>query len=267
MRNYLNYQVTTNTNTNRQNQKPTGHDHGHENAQSKPMVATMGNSPHPIFSRTILFDQEINEETATMLRAEVLSKAAEDPKAPIFLMLGSPGGGLYESLAIYDTFQLISNPIIAICTGKVMSGGILILLGCDVRLSTANTTFMIHHGHTMLQGNVVQLEEQLNEIKSLNDRMLDIIIKKTLISREQLKAYLVKDHYMNTIDAIKHGLIDNEIESIDQLVDVDNQVNGQFKKIEIDEEALTAFLNAESSKKKKKTTKKASKKKTKTKRK
>lgn len=186
--------------------------------EEKPMLASFQANEHPIFSRAILFDQEINELTATALRAEVMAKAAEDPTEPIYLFLGSPGGGLYESLAIYDTFQLIPNPIIAICSGKVMSGGILILLGCDVRLSTPNNTFMIHHGHTTLQGNVIQLKEQHNEIESLNDRMLDIIIKKTKISREQLKAWLVKDHYMNTNTATQHGLIHGEIEKLEQLM-------------------------------------------------
>jgi ATP-dependent Clp protease protease subunit len=182
------------------------------------MVAGFANTAHPVLSRSIVFDQGINEMTATALRAEVLALAAADPKAPIFLFLGSPGGGLYESLAIYDTFQLIPNEIIAICSGKVMSGGILILLGCSMRLSTPNTTFMIHHGHTTLSGNVVQLKEQHMEIESLNDRMLDIIIKNTKINREQLKSWLVKDHYMNTTNAITHGLIHNEIDSLNQLI-------------------------------------------------
>jgi ATP-dependent Clp protease protease subunit len=184
----------------------------------KPMVAAFSGTQHPVLSRTVIFDQGINEMTATALRAEVLALAAADPKAPIFLLLGSPGGGLYESLAIYDTFQLIPNEIIAICSGKVMSGGILILLGCDMRLSTPNTTFMIHHGHTTLSGNVVQLKEQHMEIESLNDRMLDIIIKNTKISREQLKSWLVKDHYMNTTNALTHGLIHSEIDSLNQLI-------------------------------------------------
>jgi ATP-dependent Clp protease protease subunit len=189
-----------------------------DDEDEKSQVTTLAANNHPVLSRSIIFDQEINEMTATILRAEVMALAASDGEAPIFLFLGSPGGGLYESLAIYDTFQLIPNPIIAICSGKVMSGGILILLGCDIRLSTPNNTFMIHHGHTVLSGNVVQLNEQLKEIVSLNDRMLDIIIKKTKISREQLKTWLVKDHYMNTTDAVTHGLIDSEIESLDQLV-------------------------------------------------
>jgi ATP-dependent Clp protease protease subunit len=188
--------------------------HDHDEA---PMVASLGGNTHPVLSRSIIFDQEINESTSVALRAEVMALAAADPKAPIFLFLGSPGGGLYESLSIYDTFQIIPNTIVAICSGKVMSGGILILLACNIRLSTANTTFMIHHGHTMLSGNVVQLKEQHTEIESLNDRMLDIIIKKTKISREQLKSWLVKDHYMNTTTAVTHGLIDVEIDSLDQL--------------------------------------------------
>ena len=248
MRNQLNYFMTTNR-TNK-NSCPAGHDDGPDMPMGKmPMIATMPESQHPILSRTIIFDQEINDMTATALRAEVLSKSAEDPEAPIFLLLSSPGGGLYESLGIYDTFQLISNPIVAICTGKVMSGGIVILLGCDVRLSTPNNTFMIHHGHTMLAGNVIQLEEQLNEIKSLNDRMLDIIIKKTNISREQLKTWLVKDHYMNSTDAVKHGLIDAEITSFDEIV-VTKELPIKHKVSEADlEKAMEQFASNKATKK------------------
>ena len=122
MKNKLNYVMSTN----RSNKTtcPSGHDDMPDMQMTKmPMIATMPQSQHPILSRAIIFDQEINDATATALRAEVLAKSAEDPQAPIFLLLSSPGGGLYESLGIYDTFQLISNPIVAICTGKVMSGG------------------------------------------------------------------------------------------------------------------------------------------------
>jgi ATP-dependent Clp protease protease subunit len=262
MKNNLNYYLTTNPQR-RQYKVPTNHDHPQEMGKDAiPHVAALGPSSHPIFSRAILFDQEINEETATVLRAEVLAKSAEDPEAPIFLMLGSPGGGLYESLAIYDTFQLISNPIVAICTGKVMSGGILILLGCDVRVSTQNTTFMIHHGHTVLGGNVIQLEEQLNEIKSLNDRMLDIIIKKTAISREQLKAWLVKDHYMNSLDAVKHGLIHKEITKLDELLVKEDEEYIEIDLDNVPENFKENFIASKPIKKaKKKTTKKVTKKK------
>jgi ATP-dependent Clp protease protease subunit len=231
-----------------QNVNPRIHEY-EEEKESAPMIASLSQNTHPIFSRAILFDQEINEMTSTALRAEVLAKSAEDPSAPIYLFLGSPGGGLYESLAIYDTFQLISNPIIAICSGKVMSGGILILLGCDIRLSTPNNTFMIHHGHTMLSGNVVQLKEQHNEIESLNDRMLDIIIKKTDISREQLKTWLVKDHYMNPEAALKYGLIHHQISSLDEII------------IEKEPIPVDAILDSAVQKPKKKAAKKISKKK------
>lgn len=190
-------------------------------AQAKADVTKIGDLAkeplHPVLSRTVIFDQEIDEQTSIALRGQIASMSAEDPESPIFLMLGSPGGGLYESFAIYDTLRFLPNPIVAICSGKVMSGGILILLACDVRLSTPNTTFMIHHGHTTLSGNVVQLEEQIKEIKSLNDRMLDVIIKQTNISREKLNAWLIKDHYMNGLDAESCGLIDKVIECLEEI--------------------------------------------------
>lgn len=142
---------------------------------------------------------------------------AEDAETPIRLMLGSPGGGLYESLAIYDTIKMLPVKTIAICSGKVMSGGMLILLACDERVSTPNTTFMIHHGHTVLSGNILELQEQIKEITTLNDRMLDAIIKRTKIRRDQLDEWLVKDHYLNVEQGIKYGLIDKVIVKLNEL--------------------------------------------------
>lgn len=167
-------------------------------------------------ARTIFFDQEISEESATMLRAQLMAMSAESPD-PIRLMLGSPGGGLYESLAIYDTISLIPNDVIAICSGKVMSGGILILLACNHRVSTENTTFMMHHGHTTISGNVIELEEQVKEIQDLNNKMLDQIIKQTKITRDQIEQWLTKDHYLNATQAKKLGLITKIIRKMGEL--------------------------------------------------
>ena len=171
----------------------------------------------PVAARTVFFDHEINEQSATELRATLMSLSAEDKTLPIRLMLGSPGGGLYESLAIYDTITMLPNEVIAICSGKVMSGGILILLGCDKRVSTPNTTFMIHHGHTTMSGNVLELEEQVKEVKALNQKMLDTIVKKTKITRDQLDQFLVKDHYLNAEEAKKCGLISKVITSLEEI--------------------------------------------------
>jgi ATP-dependent Clp protease protease subunit len=168
-------------------------------------------------SRTLFFDGEITEASATQLRAELMTLAGEDRQAPIRLMLGTPGGGLYESLAIYDTIKMIPNEVIAICSGKVMSGGIIILLACDKRLSTPNTTFMIHHGHTTMDGNITELREQLNEITMLNEKMLSIIINKTKLTRSKLEKYLCRDYYLNADEADKIQLVQRIVTNLDQV--------------------------------------------------
>lgn len=191
--------------------------HGGEMAAVSEFFMAGAPDVDPAIARTIFFDQEINEESSTMLRAQLMAMAGEDSETPIRLMLGSPGGGLYESLAIYDTIKLLPCDVIAVCSGKVMSGGILMLLACKHRVSTANTTFMVHHGHTTITGSVPELEEQVKEISALNDRMLDAIIRDTDITRDQLDSWLVKDHYLNATQAKKLGLIKTIIRSLEDL--------------------------------------------------
>ena len=64
---------------------------------------------------------------------------------PIELYLSTYGGSCYDGMALYDVIEGSQTPIEVICTGKIMSMGIIVALGAKVRKGYRNTTFMIHH--------------------------------------------------------------------------------------------------------------------------
>ena len=61
--------------------------------------------------RIIFLGEEVNEGSANTIVAQLLHLANEDPDKDIQLYINSPGGSVYDGLAIYDTMQYIQLEI------------------------------------------------------------------------------------------------------------------------------------------------------------
>ena len=55
--------------------------------------------------RIVFLGTDVNEASANIVVAQLLFLQAEDAKKDIFLYINSPGGSVYDALAIYDTMQ------------------------------------------------------------------------------------------------------------------------------------------------------------------
>jgi ATP-dependent Clp protease protease subunit len=76
-----------------------------------------GERAYDIFSlllknRIVFLGTPINDQIANLVVAQLLFLNQEDREAPISMYINSPGGQVYAGLAIYDTMQMITNPII-----------------------------------------------------------------------------------------------------------------------------------------------------------
>ena len=86
---------------------------------------------------------------------------------PIELYLSTYGGGCYDGLALYDVIEASQTPIEVVCTGKIMSMGIIVALGAKVRKGYRNTTFMIHQVSGVSFGMLRDMEETVAELKKI----------------------------------------------------------------------------------------------------
>lgn len=129
---------------------------------------------------------------------------------PIKVMMNSPGGYIYDALAIYDMINK-RNDMICMCSGKVMSAATFILLGFnpELRFATENTTFMIHQPSSMTYGRLKDMEEDVEETKRLHKIITNIYLKNTNMGKELLdKIYKEKkDYYFTAKEALKLGFI------------------------------------------------------------
>ena len=79
--------------------------------------------------RIIFLGEEVTDVTASLVVAQLLFLAAEDPDKDINLYINSPGGSVTAGMAIYDTMQYIKPDVSTICIGMAASMGAFLLAG------------------------------------------------------------------------------------------------------------------------------------------
>lgn len=165
--------------------------------------------------RIIFLGEDVNEHTANVVVAQLLHLANEDPKADIKLYVNSPGGSVYDGLAIYDTMQFISCDVATYGIGLQASmGAFLLSSGAKgKRHALPNARIMIHQPSSGTQGKVTDQEISLREALELKDRLAEIIAKNTGQKLSKVKADMERDFWMSALQAKEYGIVDHVLKS------------------------------------------------------
>lgn len=128
---------------------------------------------------------------------------------PIRFYLSTGGGTCYDGMALHDVIEASRTPIEMICTGKIMSMGIVVALGSKVRKAYRNTTFMIHQVQGISIGSLREMEDTVAEASRINDMLFRIIKEKTSITDAQLNDVVQnrKDWFLTAEEALKLGIV------------------------------------------------------------
>jgi ATP-dependent Clp protease protease subunit len=180
----------------------------------------MGERAYDIYSRLlkeriVFLNDEINSATANIIMAQLLHLAYEDPKKDIFLYINSPGGSVYDCLAIYDTMNYIKPDIQTIATGLAASAaGVLLASGAKgKRFALPNSKIMIHQPHGGgANGTITDQEINLQEAVRLKRTLEQIMIKNTGQKPERIHTDMERDFYMTADEAKAYGIVDDVIE-------------------------------------------------------
>ncbi|MBQ2187617.1 MAG: ATP-dependent Clp protease proteolytic subunit [Bacteroidales bacterium] len=129
--------------------------------------------------------------------------------SPILFYLSTGGGTCYDGMALHDVIEASPTPIEVICTGKIMSMGVVVALGAKVRKAYRNTTFMIHQVQGLSIGSLREMEDTVAEVSRINDMLFRIIKEKTSITEAQLNDVVQnrRDWFMTADEALKLGII------------------------------------------------------------
>lgn len=163
--------------------------------------------------RIIFLGEDINAHTANLVVAQLLFLAHEDPKKDIKLYINSPGGSVYDGLAIIDTMNYIEPDVQTIGIGLQASMGAM-LLSCGAkgkRFALPNSRVMIHQPSSGTQGKITDQEIMLKEGIFLKKRLAEILAKNTGKKVDQIIKDMDRDNWMSADEAKDYGIIDEVI--------------------------------------------------------
>ena len=165
--------------------------------------------------RIIFLAEEVNDQTASLVVAQLLFLESEDPNKDIQLYINSPGGSVTAGMAIYDTMNYIKCDVSTICIGMAASmGAFLLSSGAKgKRLALPNAEVMIHQPSGGAKGQATEIQIVAENILKTKKKLNEILAKNTGQDYEKVVEDTERDNFMSAEEAKAYGLIDEIVVS------------------------------------------------------
>ena len=164
--------------------------------------------------RIIFLGTPIDDQVANLIVAQLLYLNHEDPEKEIQMYINSPGGQIYAGLAIYDTMQMVSNPISTVAVGVTASFGTVLLTAGTRgrRYALPHATIHMHQPLGGAQGQATDIEIQARQILHLKELLNGIMSQHTGQPLEVIERDTDRDFYMTAEQAVSYGLVDQVLQ-------------------------------------------------------
>jgi ATP-dependent Clp protease protease subunit len=172
-------------------------------------------------TRTVLLSSEVSPATARRVIERLLVLEAEDPDAPITLLVNSPGGEVHSGFGVYDVIRFIKPEVRIVCAGLTASIATIILLAVkkENRVALPNARLLIHQ--PLFSGEVFgpasDLEITANEILKTKEHINRVIAEGTGQTFEKVQHDTERDFWLSAEEAVAYGLVSRVVTSRDEL--------------------------------------------------
>ena len=163
--------------------------------------------------RIIFLGTDVNPHTANLVVAQLLFLQNEDPKKDIQLYINSPGGSVYDGMAIYDTINHIKCDVSTVGIGLQASMGAFLLSSGNKgkRFLLPHAKVMIHQPSSGTRGKVSDMEIDLKESLNIRKLLNEILAKNTGQKISQIEKDVDRDYWMTADEAVSYGIADKVI--------------------------------------------------------
>ncbi|HVN54012.1 MAG TPA: ATP-dependent Clp protease proteolytic subunit [Anaerolineaceae bacterium] len=160
--------------------------------------------------RIVFVGTAIDDQIANLVVAQLLFLSREDPEKGIQMYINSPGGVIYAGMAIYDTMQMIPNPISTLAVGVTASFGTVLLAAGTKgqRYALPHATIHMHQPLGGAQGQASDIEIQAREILRLKTRLNQILADATGQPLDTIIRDTERDFFLDAQGAVEYGLVD-----------------------------------------------------------
>jgi ATP-dependent Clp protease protease subunit len=190
-----------------------------------PMVARVAEAPvlplgDQLFQRLlrhriVFLGQQVDDDLANRICAELILLAAEDDKRDISLYINSPGGSVTAGMAIYDVMQYVPNDVATYAMGMAASMGQFLLCAgaAGKRYAMPHASILMHQPHGGIGGTATDIRIQAEQILYLKRTLAERIAMHTGQTVEQIEIDSDRDRWFTADEAKDYGLVDRVIRS------------------------------------------------------
>ncbi|GAB3444959.1 ATP-dependent Clp protease proteolytic subunit [Actinophytocola sediminis] len=163
--------------------------------------------------RIIVLGQQVDDEIANKICAQMLLLAAEDSNADIAMYINSPGGSITAGMAIFDTMNLISCDVSTYAMGIAASMGQFLLSAGQPgkRYALPNADILMHQPSSGVGGSESDIAIQAERLRRMKGRMADLIAGFSGQTAERIMEDSERDRWFNAQEAVEYGLVDHVI--------------------------------------------------------
>jgi ATP-dependent Clp protease protease subunit len=160
--------------------------------------------------RIIFLGDEVTDDTASIIIAQMLFLEHEDPEKDIKLYINSPGGSVSAGFAIYDTMQLVKCDVSTMCVGLAASMGAFLLAAGKKgkRYALPNSEIMIHQPSGGVQGQATDIRLHTEWLLRIKDNLARILAENTGKPLKVVARDVERDYFMTSLEAKEYGIID-----------------------------------------------------------
>lgn len=185
--------------------------------------SSRGERAYDIYSRLlkdriIFLGGGVGDEIASLIIAQLLFLANEDPKADVHLYINSPGGSVSAGLGIIDTMNFIQCDVCTYIIGQAASmGSIIAASGAKgKRYTLANARNLMHQPLIggVMEGQATDLEIEAREMLRIRDRLYDIYSRATGQTVERITADCDRNKWLDEKEMLEYGLVDRVLTSM-----------------------------------------------------
>ena len=166
--------------------------------------------------RVIFFSGEVEENMCNVAVAQLLFLEAENPEQPISMYIKSPGGSVYDGLAVYDVMQYIKCPVHTYVTGWAASMGSFIAQAGEPghRYVLPRAMTMIHQPSSGTRGKISDMKIDYLESERIKTEMTELYVKHNSkgTTYDQFVQLLDRDKWLTAQQAVDLGLADQIVE-------------------------------------------------------
>ncbi|GAC1536183.1 MAG: ATP-dependent Clp endopeptidase proteolytic subunit ClpP [Acidimicrobiales bacterium] len=177
-----------------------------------------GERAYDLYSRLlkehiIMLGTPIDDTIANLVCAQMLYLQYENADRDINLYINSPGGDITALFAIYDTMQLVKNPIATWCYGQAASAAaVLLAAGAPgKRHCLPHSRILMHQPYGGVGGQASDIEIQAKEILRMRESLEQLLSEHTGQSLERIHKDTDRDFIMGAVEAKEYGIIDEII--------------------------------------------------------